>query len=149
MNWLLLAVIIALLLFGFYGSRKGAIRIVFSLVEVVVLIILFGVLTTNVLAFLGLFLVALIVLHFIGKALKLFAHLPVIRGIDRTIGFFVGLLLGLLFIWLFFWIMTLFSGTMFGGWVFAMIGQSNVLTWLYRHNGVISFASAHFTWYNS
>lgn len=148
MNALLIGVLIALLLFGIYGWRKGALCLVFSLVEVVVLVIIIGLLVTNFFSFIGIFIAAIILLFVVGKALKLFSRLPVIHGINRFLGLFAGLLLGLIFVWLFLWVAEMFSDTAFGTWTFAMVGQSRFLTWLYFHNGVQQFASGHFAWYN-
>lgn len=148
MNWLLIIILIALLCFALYGTKKGAIRLVFTVVEILVLTIIIGLLVTNVLAFLGIFIVAVIVLHLISKALKLFAHLPVIRGIDRFFGFFVGIFLGLIFVWIFFWIVSVLGSTGFGTMCLSYINASPILSLLYQNNGVQIFASQHFTWYN-
>ena len=147
MNWLLNVVLIFLLLSAIYGMRRGLVRTVFPLVEVVVLVIIIGLMVTNFLAFLGIFIAAVIVLYFLFKALKIFSRLPIVHSADKLLGFFAGFVLGLVLVWIFFWIVSLFAATGFGSTMLTLIYGSDVLTWLYQNNGVLSFASEHFAWY--
>lgn len=149
MNALFLGVMITLLLCGIYGALKGALRILFAFAEVLILIIVIGLLTTNFKAFLGLFIVTVIVLFIISRFLPFFSKLPVIRTADRFLGMLIGLLLGLLFVWLFFMIVSLFATTPFGVKMLAMIQENPFLVWLYQNNGIDLFARQHFTWYNA
>ncbi len=149
MNALFLGVLITLLLCGIYGALKGALRILFAFAEVLTLIIVFGLLTTNFKAFIGLFIVTVIVLFIVSRFLPFFSKLPVIRTVDRFFGTLIGLLLGLLFIWLFFMIVSLFAGTPFGIRMLAMIQENPFLVWLYQNNGIDIFARQHFTWYKA
>ncbi len=149
MNALFIGVLVTLLLCGIYGALKGALRILFAFAEVLALIIVIGLLTTNFKAFLGLFIVTVIVLFIVSRFLPFFSKLPVIRKIDRFFGMLIGLLLGLLFIWLFFMIVSLFATTPFGTKMLAMIQENPFLVWLYQNNAIDLFARQHFTWYGT
>ena len=147
MNAVMIGVLVTLLLCGIYGALKGALRIVFAFAEVLVLIIVIGLLTTDFRAFIGIFIVTVIALFIISRFIPFFSKLPVIRTVDRFFGTLIGLLLGLLLIWLFFMIVAVFAATPFGTTVLGMIRENPFLLWLYQNNGIEIFARQHFTWY--
>ncbi len=149
MNAIMIGVLVTLLLCGIYGALKGALRILFTFAEVVVLIIVIGLLTTNFRAFIGIFIVTVVALFIISRFLPFFSKLPVIRGIDRFFGMLFGLFLGLLFIWLFFMVVSVLANTPFGATTLAMIRENPFLLWLYQNNGIDIFARQHFSWYNA
>lgn len=149
MNALFIGVLVTLLLCGIYGALKGALRILFAFAEVLVLIVVIGLLTTNFRAFLGLFILTVIVLFIVSRFLPFFSKLPVIRKIDRFFGMLFGLLLGLLFIWLFFMIVSFLPETSFGATALGWIRENPFLVWLYQNNGIDLFARQHFSWYGA
>lgn len=52
----------------------------------------------KILAFLGVFIITFLVISIIGKIISLLFQGKIMRGLDRTLGFFLGLLEGLLFV---------------------------------------------------
>ena len=149
MNALFIGVLITLLLCGIYGALKGALRILFTFAEVLILIVVIGLLTTNFKAFIGIFILVVVALFIISRFLPFFSKLPVIRKIDRFFGSLIGILLGLLLIWLFFMIVSAFANTSFGTTMLGMIQENPFLVWLYQNNGIDLFARQHFTWYSA
>ena len=59
---------------------------------------------------------------------------PVIHQLNTLAGAAFGALEGLMIVWIFFIILTMFASTEFGQNVFAMIGESEFLGYLYDHN---------------
>ncbi len=149
MNAVMIGVLVTLLLCGIYGALKGALRIVFAFAEVLVLIVVVGLLTTDFRAFIGIFIVTVIALFIISRFIPFFSKLPVIRTVDRFFGTLIGLLLGLLFIWVFFMIVSALAGTPFGMTTIGMIRENPFLLWLYENNGIEIFARQHFSWYEA
>ena len=145
----MIGVLVTLLLCGIYGALKGALRIIFTFAEVLVLIIVIGLLATNFRAFIGTFIVIVVILFIISRFIPFFSKLPVIRSIDRFFGTLIGLLLGLLFIWLFFMIVSAVASTPFGTATIGMIKENPFLLWLYQNNGITIFARQHFSWYDA
>ncbi len=80
------------------------------------------------------FLVILLVLHIVAQLLSLVTKLPVIRTMNHVGGLAAGALEGLLVVWLFFLALTFLCTTEFGKSCMQMIGNSQILGWLYNNN---------------
>ena len=145
MNWLLIVVLAIFIFFTIYGWFRGVLRMAFSLVVVVALILLLGRFITNGLSFLISFLIGVIALHLLSKMVGLFSKLPVIHGIDRFFGLLVGALLGIVVVWLLFYFATLIPTTLVGSAILTQISASPFLLWIFDHNGLILIASKIFS----
>lgn len=66
--------------------------------------------------------------------LDVLSKLPVIHQLNTLAGAAFGALEGLMIVWIFFIILTMFASTEFGQNVFTMIGESELLGYLYDHN---------------
>ena len=144
MNWLLIVVIGILLFFTIYGWFRGVLRMAFSLVVVIALVLLLGRFLTNGISFLISFLIGVIVLHILSKVVGLFSKLPVIHGLDRFFGLLVGAFLGLVVVWLLFYFATLIPGTTVGKALLSQISSSPFLLWLFENNGLLLIVSKLF-----
>ncbi len=145
MNWLLIVVLAILIFFTIYGWFRGVLRMAFSLVVVVALILLLGRFISDGLSFLISFLIGVIALHLLSKVIGLFSKLPVIHGIDRFFGLVVGVLLGIVVVWLLFYFATLIPNTVVGSAILSQISASPFLLWIFDHNGLILIASKIFS----
>ena len=77
-----------------------------------------------------------IIVSLIGRALRIVSRIPVIKGINRTLGIFAGGFQGLLLIWLLFLLLTLFAATDIGKMCIEQINQNVVLRYLYYDNAL-------------
>ena len=84
--------------------------------------------------FVGLFVVLAIIEFILIMAIKLLEKIPVLRTFNRLLGMAVGTTLSLVFIWVFFLASMIFFGHSFGAWVFAQVGNSRILTFLFNNN---------------
>lgn len=84
--------------------------------------------------FVGLFIVLAVLEFVLIMAVKILEKIPVLRTFNRLLGMAVGLTLSLVFIWVFFLGAMMFFGHSFGGWVFAQVGNSRILTYLFNNN---------------
>ena len=136
MNWLLLVVLCILIFFTVYGWFRGILRMAFSLVVVVALVLLLGRFLTNGLSFLISLLIGVIALHLLSRLVGLFSKLPVIHGINRFFGMLAGALLGLVVVWLLFYFVSLIPDTKLGATLLLQIASSPFLLWLFDNNGI-------------
>lgn len=90
--------------------------------------------TITVLAFLITWIVISIVLRIILGVIKIIEKIPVIRGMNRALGFVLGALTGLLVIWAAFAIITALAASSFGNNCIECIAESGLLTALYKTN---------------
>lgn len=79
-------------------------------------------------------LVAGIIVSMIGRSLRIINRIPVIKGINRTLGIFAGAFQGLIFVWLLFMLLSLFAGTEEGKMLIGQIDQNSILRYLYYNN---------------
>ena len=93
----------------------------------------------ELLAYIVLFLVINIGLRVLGVILDHLSKLPGIRGVNKLSGSLLGVAEGVSFVWICFIVMTIFSATAWGGWCFARIGESVVLSVLYAKNLFLIF----------
>ena len=92
----------------------------------------------NYLCFGILFLIVWILLHILLHILDVFTKLPVISGLNQIAGAALGLAEGLAFLWIGFMILSVCSGTVWGGRLLNLITGSRWLSNLYQNN-LISF----------
>lgn len=79
-------------------------------------------------------LIARIVLWILYAVLDMVSRLPVIHGINQTVGMVVGLAEGLLLVWIFFALLTCLMQTQFGRQCLEWIAESRLLSFLYEYN---------------
>ena len=84
--------------------------------------------------FVGLFVLLAIAEFILITAIKLLEKIPVLRTFNRLLGMATGITLSLVFIWIFFLAVMMFFGHSFGGWVFAQVKESRLLTYIFNNN---------------
>jgi len=89
-------------------------------------------------AFLITFLLVGFLVRGIAFSLGIVAKLPVLNGLNRILGMLLGLAEGVLGMWIFFLVVTICVSTELGVKIFVMIADSEILSWLYRHNGLFA-----------
>lgn len=89
-------------------------------------------------AFLVALVLAWLVVHIISQLLGIVSKIPVIKGLNRTLGFFVGVIYGFLIVWLGFYIIALGSASEMGQVVVSYIYENPFLTFLYENNLVLT-----------
>lgn len=92
----------------------------------------------KIVSFLVTFLLAIIIVKALLVAVDLLGELPVVGLVNHLGGAAAGAVLALLIIWLGFLVITLLYSTETGQMLFAMIGQSKILTFLYEKNILLS-----------
>lgn len=83
------------------------------------------------------FLLVAIIIKIIIHLLDLVARLPILKGINRILGAVAGLAEGLLVVWALLFIVTLACTSQWGQQAIASIQESEFLTFLYQHNGIV------------
>lgn len=91
-------------------------------------------LIVSALAFVVTLLLVRFVLWVVYHALDIVSHLPVIHGINQTLGMIFGLAEGLLVVWIFFVFLTCIMQTAFGRECLQLIAGSKILSILYNWN---------------
>lgn len=84
--------------------------------------------------FVGLFVVLALAELVLILAIKILEKIPVLRTFNRLLGMATGITLSLVFVWIFFIAVMMFFGHSFGGWVFAQVKASRILTYLFNNN---------------
>lgn len=84
--------------------------------------------------FVGLLILLFLIEFILIMTIKLLEKIPVLRTFNRLLGMAAGITLSLVFIWIFFLAVMMFFGHSFGGWVFAQVGNSRFLTYLFNNN---------------
>ena len=82
--------------------------------------------------------IARIIVHLISRFLGVVSRIPVIRGINKTLGIFAGAIYGLILVWIAFYLVALGSTSELGGMIISYIYQNPLLTFLYENNFVIT-----------
>ena len=80
------------------------------------------------------FLVIYIILWIIGCMLDMLSRIPVVHGLNKAGGFVFGLLNGVVYLWIAFIIVTIFSTTSWGQYIFEQINDSVILSFIYNNN---------------
>lgn len=81
---------------------------------------------------------AQIVVQIISQLLGIISHIPVLSGVNRTLGIFAGGIYGLMIVWIAFYIIALCSTSEIGGMLVSYIYESRLLTYLYENNLVLT-----------
>lgn len=108
---IIIAALIWLLICSLWGYYKGFLREAYTVAEIVLALVCLWALAKHVSIFaggiptFGGFLVILFVLRWVGRLLDIVNHIPILGGMNRTLGvllgFFKGLLvIGLMYSWL-------------------------------------------------
>lgn len=92
----------------------------------------------RVIAFVLVLLIALISFHLISVILKVVEKLPIIGGINRTLGIVAGVIKGIFIIWLGFAIIAMAGTTETGMALISYIYESPLLIWVYENNFVLT-----------
>lgn len=90
--------------------------------------------TINVVSFILTLLIIGLILLIILNVIKVIEKIPVIKGMNRFLGFLLGAGMGLLIIWLFFAFITVLAATSFGNNCLQCISENEFLTWIYKVN---------------
>lgn len=88
----------------------------------------------NAISLIVCFLVIYIILRIIGCMLDMLSRIPVINGLNKIGGFIFGLFNGAIYLWLACIIVTIFSTTQWGQYIFQQINDSVILSFLYNNN---------------
>lgn len=96
----------------------------------------------NALAFFLTFIIILIVLWAICFSLNLISKLPLLNQINKTAGLLAGLVHGLIVVWIFFILMTVFGSNELGQKGLAMVGESQILSFIYNNNFLLGFITS-------
>lgn len=101
-NMIIVAALIWLFVCSLRGYYKGFLREAYTVAEIVLTLVCLWALASRVTIFtggiptFGGFLVILFVLRWIGKLLDIVNHIPILGGMNRTLGVLLGLFKGLL-----------------------------------------------------
>ncbi len=87
---------------------------------------------------------SLIIVNAIGRILDIANKIPIIKGINRTLGIFAGLFQGFIIIWLAFLFLALLAGTSIGEMCIRFIDENFFLKYLYYHNTLLEIFSLLF-----
>ena len=90
-------------------------------------------------SFLIALILAIIIIKLIDKGLGIVDHIPILKGINRTLGLFAGAVEGYILVSLFFLFVALIAGTELGGILTSYINQSRFLSFLYYQNIILKF----------
>ena len=78
------------------------------------------------------------IVHVIARALRIVSRIPVLSGVNRTLGIFAGGIYGLILVWIGFYIIAVTSTSEMGGVLVTYIYQSNLLKYLYENNAILT-----------
>ena len=77
---------------------------------------------------------SMLILKLLVMTLDVVAELPLLKGINRTLGFLVGAAQGVCVVWILFLLITVLGGTDAGSRILILIGQDKVLSVFYDTN---------------
>lgn len=80
---------------------------------------------------------AVLVAKLIGLILNGISHVPILSLVNRLGGFAVGAVKGIFIIWIVFLVITLMSGTSFGGYLYRQIEQDVIANIVYEKNPLV------------
>ncbi len=95
-------------------------------------------LAVNGVSFVLLLLIFALALKILFQIIKVVEKIPVIGGMNKSLGVLLGAVKGIILIWLLFAIVALNSTSETGIKVISYIYESNITTFLYENNGVLS-----------
>lgn len=102
----------------------------------------FASIVINAMAFIGTFLIILILLWVLSTVLDIISKLPILNQINKTAGLVAGLVQGLIVVWLLFILLTVFGGSEFGKNALVMINESEILSIIYNNNMLLGFITS-------
>lgn len=79
-----------------------------------------------------------LIVNIISQVLGIVSHIPVLSGMNRTLGLFAGGIYGLIVVWIAFYIVALCNATDMGKIIVSYIYESRLLTFLYENNLVLT-----------
>ena len=148
MNIMVVIVIIAVAVKMVDGYKKGMIKEIISLVSMVILCVVAALLANGVSSYhdgkifnvivMGALLAALgIVHHLLGLVFfsaKMLSKLPVVHFVDKLLGIVFGAFEIILVLWTIYTFIMMMDLGVIGQVVLAYTEESEILTWIYRHN---------------
>ncbi len=93
----------------------------------------------NALSFILTFFIISALLWVLCMALDIISKLPLIHSVNKTAGLLAGCVQGLFEVWLFFILLTVFQSMSFGQKIMEMIGESELLSFIYNNNILLRF----------
>lgn len=93
-------------------------------------------------AFIITFMAFAVILYVISAALDLISKLPLIDQANTLAGLLAGFAHGLVVIWLFFILLTVFGSTDFGQKAMQLVGESEILSFIYNNNIILGFITS-------
>lgn len=87
---------------------------------------------------------AWIVVHIISQLLGIVSRIPILKGINRTLGLFAGGIYGFLLVWIAFYIIALCSTSETGAVLVSYIYDNVFLTFLYENNLILTLMLGFF-----
>lgn len=156
MNGLLIIVIVILAAFSLGGMMTGFVKTVFRLAITILAWIIGIMITPHISSFLfkdilsgngqlvnhiTIFIVIFVLLNIafliISKSLDIITKLPILKTMNRFLGFLTGFIEGILVIWIMIAIFSVIKETSFGESMLLMINQNPFLSFLYKNNLVL------------
>jgi len=98
----------------------------------------------NGIAFFVTFVLVSIILRLAVNMLDLVSKLPVIKGVNHTLGIVAGLLEGLVIVWLMLFVIAIINTTDIGKQLMNYINESQLLQFLYEYNPILSLIQHFF-----
>lgn len=92
-------------------------------------------------AFCGTFIVILIAIKLVVYLLDLISKLPLLNGVNKTLGAALGFVEGMIILWLLCLVVTAGAGSEWGQNMLAMINESEFLSFIYNNNYLMRFAT--------
>lgn len=89
-----------------------------------------------------LFIIIKLILRIIVSIIDLISKLPLIHGVNKSLGGLVGLAEGVLIIWAVCILLTAISGTAIGQQIFSAISTNKILSFIYNNNLLLKFLSS-------
>ena len=95
----------------------------------------------NAIAFCATFIVVFIVIKLVVYFLDLISKLPLLNGLNRTLGAALAFLEGMIVLWILCLVVTAGAGSEWGQNLLAMINESEFLSFIYNNNYLMRFAT--------
>lgn len=93
----------------------------------------------NAMVFIVVFIIVKVILIVISKTLDIISKLPVLNGLNKSVGMVAGLLHGLIIVWVGCIVVNLFITSTFGQYMYAEITRSQLLSFIYNNNLLLRF----------
>lgn len=88
----------------------------------------------NSISYVVIFVVVIVFCLCLLKAMDIITEIPIIGAIDKIGGCALGVAIAMMFIWIGCIVITIFSGTTWGQFIFSQINDSQILSYIYNHN---------------